>query len=646
MKHKHLFILFGVMTSLALLPATATRGDDSAAPASAAAPAVDKANPPPATPAAEAPKPETPAPAAVAPATPAVAPAAVEAPAAPATPAVAPAPAPEAGQPEATPAPSAGLRRLDAATPATAAEVHKEIRKAVREAVRKHHETSRTGNEKVTFFYGSHVAEDEKADAAVSICGSTTVDGEVSDAAVSICGDTTVNGSAGDAAVSVFGTTRVNGSVGDAAVAVLGDVYVNGTVGDAVVAVGGNVELGPKAVVKGDIVTVGGTLERDPAAVVKGTVQVVSVGHRFPHLGGLYAWARSALFKGRLLSFASGTAWAWMLAIAVLGFYALLGLAFRPGMEKCAQTLEQHPGYTILTALLTMLATPLVFLLLIVTGVGLLVVPFLGMALWAGKVFGRASVIAWIGRRCTGLFGAGAHPHVAISVLIGGVVVMALYLVPIVALMVAFLLGFLGLGVVIYTLILSMRRNGAAKPAPVAPVMPPVAAAGLVPTVGASDAAVGAMMPPVVPLAVPVVAAAPMALPAVAPFVADATLPRAGFWIRIVASLLDGILVGVAALMIHVPGGFLLLFAAYCAVLWGLRSTTVGGVICGLKLVRLDGRKVDWSVAIVRALAGFLSLAALGLGFIWTAFDDEKQSWHDKIAGTTIVKVPKGVSLV
>jgi uncharacterized RDD family membrane protein YckC len=98
--------------------------------------------------------------------------------------------------------------------------------------------------------------------------------------------------------------------------------------------------------------------------------------------------------------------------------------------------------------------------------------------------------------------------------------------------------------------------------------------------------------------------------------------------------------------MIHVPGGFLLLFAAYCAVLWGLRGTTVGGVICGLKLVRLDGRKVDWSVAIVRALAGFLSLAALGLGFIWTAFDDEKQSWHDKIAGTTIVKVPKGVSLV
>jgi uncharacterized RDD family membrane protein YckC len=48
----------------------------------------------------------------------------------------------------------------------------------------------------------------------------------------------------------------------------------------------------------------------------------------------------------------------------------------------------------------------------------------------------------------------------------------------------------------------------------------------------------------------------------------------------------------------------------------------------------------------VRALGGFLSLIAAGLGFIWVAFDDEKQAWHDKIAGTTIVRVPKGTSLL
>jgi uncharacterized RDD family membrane protein YckC len=81
-------------------------------------------------------------------------------------------------------------------------------------------------------------------------------------------------------------------------------------------------------------------------------------------------------------------------------------------------------------------------------------------------------------------------------------------------------------------------------------------------------------------------------------------------------------------------------------VLWALKGTTIGGIVCGLKIVRLDDRKVDWMVAVVRGLAGFLSLAVAGLGFLWVAFDDQKQSWHDKIAGTTIVQLPKGMSLL
>jgi uncharacterized RDD family membrane protein YckC len=38
-------------------------------------------------------------------------------------------------------------------------------------------------------------------------------------------------------------------------------------------------------------------------------------------------------------------------------------------------------------------------------------------------------------------------------------------------------------------------------------------------------------------------------------------------------------------------------------------------------------------------------LAVAGLGFIWIVFDDAKQAWHDKIAGTVVVRVPKGVPL-
>ncbi|MEO7598859.1 MAG: RDD family protein, partial [Opitutus sp.] len=130
--------------------------------------------------------------------------------------------------------------------------------------------------------------------------------------------------------------------------------------------------------------------------------------------------------------------------------------------------------------------------------------------------------------------------------------------------------------------------------------------------------------------------------------ISAATLHRAGFWIRLAASALDALLVAIAIHLMprFLQPNFLLVYAAYCVLFWGLKGTTVGGIVCNLKVVRLDDRPVDWATALVRSLAGFLSFFASGIGFIWVAFDDQRQSWHDKIAGTTIVQVPKGVSLV
>jgi uncharacterized RDD family membrane protein YckC len=126
-----------------------------------------------------------------------------------------------------------------------------------------------------------------------------------------------------------------------------------------------------------------------------------------------------------------------------------------------------------------------------------------------------------------------------------------------------------------------------------------------------------------------------------------ATLPRAGFWIRMLALLIDLILVGVALSWLHHGGrGMLLLLATYGAIMWKLKGTTVGGIVCDLKVVRIGGGPLDWGTAIVRALGCFLSLVVAGLGFIWIAVDHEHQAWHDKIAGTVVVRVPKGVGLV
>ena len=163
-------------------------------------------------------------------------------------------------------------------------------------------------------------------------------------------------------------------------------------------------------------------------------------------------------------------------------------------------------------------------------------------------------------------------------------------------------------------------------------------------------AAVPAAGSETVPSVVPAsgVSAAPVVISA-------ATLPRVGFWLRLAATLLDLIMIGIVTGMsehlfrvvnFHPGGGFPLWVVVYHVIFWATKGTTIGGIICGLKVVRLDDRPVDWGVAIVRGLSAFLSLAVAGIGFIWVAFDDEKQSWHDKIAGTTIVKVPKGTALL
>ncbi len=113
------------------------------------------------------------------------------------------------------------------------------------------------------------------------------------------------------------------------------------------------------------------------------------------------------------------------------------------------------------------------------------------------------------------------------------------------------------------------------------------------------------------------------------------------------ALLIDMLLIGfLMGLLHHSFRSELVLLAAYGAIMWKLRGSTIGGLVLDLKVVRLDGRDMDWPTAVVRALGCFLSLAVAGLGFFWIAFDAEAQAWHDKIAGTVVVRVAKGTPLV
>ena len=468
----------------------------------------------------------------------------------------------------------------------------------------------RHGNSVVSIGHDSILRADEHADSVVSIFGSSTSAGEAGDV------------------VSILGDTRVSGPVKDSAVAVLGDTYVDSPVDGSVVAVVGNVELGPHADIGGDVVAVGGMVKRDAASIIHGDVNSIAGGAA--GAAWLRPWIDHCLLYARPLALAPGIGWAWGLAFALWALYLGLALLFREAITQCVNTLETQPGTTALAALLTLLLIPVLLVLLCITVIGLVAVPFLGFALFCAGLFGKAVMLAWLGRRCLGGNREGALGHPAFAVLIGGAIVLALYCVPVLGIVVYKLLGLLGLGAVAYTLALTVQAQRASQADPAR------SAAAPAPEAASPDAA---------HVSAAAETRAGGAAAAAGPDI-TAALPRAGFWVRMLALLLDALLIGfLMGVLHHVFKLELLVLAAYGAVMWKMRGSTIGGMVFDLRVVRLDGRPIDWETAIVRALGCFLSLAVAGLGFFWIAFDHGKQAWHDKIAGTAVVRVAKSAPL-
>jgi uncharacterized RDD family membrane protein YckC len=460
----------------------------------------------------------------------------------------------------------------------------------------------------------ARLAADDVADGVIAIFGNAHVDGEVLDAVVTIFGDAHVTGTVHGGVVSLFGSTYIDGTVQDAAVAVFGDL-----------------ELGPNAVVDSDIAVVGGTLKRDPNAVVHGHTEVTAGWGGFE---GVRLWIEKCLLYGRTLAFEPGLGWAWAVACGFLLFYVVIALMFDRSVTRCVETLETQPGQSAVASIMTVLLVPVLFVLLVITVVGIVVVPFAGMALFCASLFGKAVALAALGRRITRFTGIAPFSHIAFATLVGGLIAMGLYVIPVIGLIAYKLLGIIGLGVVVYTVLLSMRARSAAR-------APAVAAATAGATTGDSS----------VPLVegAPIDPNAPPASPAAAATIAATAAPRAGFWIRMGALFIDAVLVGIIVSVLNKGDSdslWIVGLAAYGAVMWKLKGTTIGGIVCGLKIVRRDGSELNWDTAIVRALGCFLSMVVAGLGFLWIVFDEDRQAWHDKIAGTLVVRAPRPESLV
>ena len=126
------------------------------------------------------------------------------------------------------------------------------------------------------------------------------------------------------------------------------------------------------------------------------------------------------------------------------------------------------------------------------------------------------------------------------------------------------------------------------------------------------------------------------------------TTNKAGFWIRTVAYVIDAIGIGIVSTALSsimgnstaTSGLNLLLGLAYFAYFWSAQGggQTLGMRVFNLKVVRTDGSALTLTQALIRYIGLFVSFVCLFIGVIWVAFDADKQGWHDKIAGTYVIK--------
>ncbi|MBK7352858.1 MAG: RDD family protein [Nitrosomonas sp.] len=138
-------------------------------------------------------------------------------------------------------------------------------------------------------------------------------------------------------------------------------------------------------------------------------------------------------------------------------------------------------------------------------------------------------------------------------------------------------------------------------------------------------------------------------------------LEYAGFWIRAGASLIDTILILMIILpmlaVIYGPDywvgesiyfGFwdvmlnYILPAIAVIVFWIYKSATPGKMATKLMIVDAEtGGRPSTSQFIGRYLGYYISMIPLFLGIIWVGFDKRKQGWHDKLAGTVVIRSNK-----
>ena len=145
------------------------------------------------------------------------------------------------------------------------------------------------------------------------------------------------------------------------------------------------------------------------------------------------------------------------------------------------------------------------------------------------------------------------------------------------------------------------------------------------------------------------------------------TVRKGGFWIRFSALIIDNVVLYALSFILTVVGMIALgmgssgleelgqediytlviplyifntiLTITYYTYFHGSTGQTPGKMVCKLKVVQVNGEPLGYGKAFLRLLGYIISSFIFCLGFLWAAWDKNKQAWHDKIAGTYVIRI-------
>jgi uncharacterized RDD family membrane protein YckC len=124
----------------------------------------------------------------------------------------------------------------------------------------------------------------------------------------------------------------------------------------------------------------------------------------------------------------------------------------------------------------------------------------------------------------------------------------------------------------------------------------------------------------------------------------SSTAARAGFGERLVAAIIDSVLIGVVSFVFGIVGpagrllGFLVGLAYYIYLEGSPSGQTIGKRVMNIRIIDAENSgPIGFGRAAIRYFAKILSAIPCALGFFWMLWDDNKQTWHDKLSTDVVV---------